>query len=244
MEDMKEGQRQEIPGQTEGELPQEMMFNLLSSVGNGEHHALDIIVMREGVIYARGDLDRVMMKHQGENPAWRMGRGVPFSHCRQSLATIGLVTREALSSDGTAWGYKITQYGLHTGVPFAGGLLKWSYEHPDYSLYKMFGQASSSSVKNEQSLDKKRAQETRYNLFWEISTNPSNRIRVSDLADGINEDLSFTHSHLINLKKNGVILYESVERGQSVVYFKLKEDVPARGPHSQTINHYLKEFMV
>lgn len=223
-------QQAEIQRHTEGELPEAKIFDLLSSVGNGEHHALDLIVMREGVIYSMKALDKEMINRQGENPAWRMGWGVPFSHCRQSLAPIGLVTREAFSPDNTAWGYQITEYGLRTGVPFAGLLLKWSYEHPEHSLYKMLSSTNSTSIKDQQVLDKKRAQETRYKIFWEIVTNSSNRMRLTDLADAVNEDYRLTKNHLVSLSKSGIITYEAIRPGQSFSYFRLKDTVSDKEP--------------
>lgn len=145
----------------------------------GEHKALELIVMRGGLIYSADTLWREVMSHQ-EDKGWKMARTVPFGHCQNSFAPIGLVTKEALSPDGTAWGYEITQYGLDTGVPFAGVLLKWSYENPEHSLYKMFAPTQSASIKDEQTLYKKRGQETRYKIFWETATNPS---------DGINQQI-------------------------------------------------------
>lgn len=231
----------EITRGIEGELPESKIFDLLSSVGNGEHKALELIAMREGVIYSRNALYQEIMDHQEQNNRWKMSKSTPFDHCSDSLSSIGLVTRETLSPDGSAWGYQITEYGLRTGVPFAGALLKWSHEHPDFSLHKMFGSTQSKIIRDEQSLDKKRAQETRYKIFWEISTNPTNRIRTTDIANGINEGTGHTHSHLMPLKKNGVIFYESVEHGQPAVYFKLKEGVPTGGATSFSADKSLSE---
>jgi len=215
----------EIPRSTEGELPESKIFDLLSSVGNGEHKALELILMREGVIYSQSAMWHEVMNHQMDECGWEMDRGLPFKHCRGSLAPIGLVTREALRLDGTAWGYEITQYGLRTGVPFAGALLKWSYEHPEHSLYKMFGVTMSTSVKDEETLEKKRAQETRYKLLWEIATNPSNRIRITDVSNALNELPSLISEHVRSFSKAGVVSYEGVPQGKPVSYFRLKQNV-------------------
>jgi hypothetical protein len=226
----------EIPRNTEGKLPEAKIFDLLSSVGNAENKALELIVMREGVIYSSSAQDREMINRQGNNPGWRMGWAVPFGHCRQSLAPIGLV-RETLSADGREWGYEITQYGLRTGVPFAGGLLKWSYEHPDHSLYKMFGPTNSASIKDEQTLGKKRAQETRYKIFWEMATNSSNRIRLIDVANNTNERPDLIDNHLESLNKNGFISYHATEKGKSYSYFKRAETVPDKDPEPRDKKH-------
>ncbi len=224
------GQQPEILRDTEGELPEAKILDLLSSIGNGEHKALELILMRKGVIYSRSALYKEVMGHQAEGRGWRMSKGVPFEHCQKSLSPIGLVTKEALSEDGREWGYEITQYGLSTGVPFAGRFLKWSYEHPKHSLYKMFGSTQSPSIKDEQTLDKKRAQETRYKIFWEIITNPNKIERAVDIIEAVGEDHQLIWFHLLALAKNGVISYESVEKGKPVSYFRLKEVVPDQEP--------------
>lgn len=211
-------------------LPEAKIFDLLSSVGNGENKALELIVMREGVIYSSYYLWKEVMNHQGNNPGWRMGLTVPFGHCEDSLSPIGLVTKEALSPDGTAWGYEITQYGLRTGVPFAGLLLKWSHDHPNYSLYKMFASTASSAAKNEQTLDKKRAQETRFKIFWEIATYPSKRIRRADIVHETGENQAIISRYLADLAKNGIISYEASEHGKPIAYYKLKETIPDKEP--------------
>ena len=223
--------KQEIPGQTEVESPEYKIFDLLSSVGNAENKALELIVMRKGVIYSKYAFYQEVMDHQGGG-GWRMNEGVPFYHCQQSFSPIGLVTKEALSSDGEAWGYQITEHGLKIGIPFAGLLLKWSNEHPEYSLYKMFGATASSAINDEQSLNKKRAQETRYKIFWEITTNPSNRIRLTDIVNQINENSGLTGQHLTSLSRNNIISYDVFEQGKPFSYFKLKESIPNQKPRA------------
>ena len=161
----------------------------------------------------------------------------------RSLQTLSLpnclVTKEALSPDGSTWGYEITQYGLRTGVPFAGLLLKWSYEHPEYSLYKMFGATTSSALKDEQTLDKKRAQETRYKIFWEIATNPSNKIRRVDVGGVINEYPSLLEHHFRSLSKNSVLSYEAIDKGKSYSRFRLKEIIPDKPPEQYRLHKTL-----
>jgi len=229
VEAFRQGQRPETQRHTEGELPESKIFDLLSSVGNAENKALELIVMRPGVIYSKDAFYNEVMDHQ-KNGGWRMDRGLPLSHCQHSLSPIGLVTREAISPDGSTWGYQITEYGLRTGIPFAGILLKWSYEHPDHSLYKMFGSTPSRSIKDEQTFSKKRAQETRYKIFWEIATNPSNRIRLIDIANNINEVDTLISNHLESLNKNGVLSYHGAGPGKSFSCFKRAEAVPDKDP--------------
>lgn len=239
VEAFREAQQPEIPRSTEGGLPEQRIFDLLSSVGNGENKALELIVMKEGVIYSKNALYKEVINHQVEGKRWEMNKSVPFQHCEDSFSPIGLVAKEALSPDGTAWGYQITEYGLRVGVPFIGLLLKWSYEHPEYSLYKMFGSTNSKSIRDEQALDRKRAQDTRYKIFWEVSTNPINSIRQEDLANAINEYSTLVHVHIKSLNKDGVISYEGSEPGKSYSYFKRKETVPDKEPEPYGTNRIL-----
>jgi len=227
---MEEGsmeRQQEIQRHTEGELPEVKIFDLLSSVGNGEHKALELIVMGKGMkTYSKRGLWHEVMNNQTKNKRWNMDIGLPFDHCQYSLSPIGLVTRETLRSDDTAWGYGITEYGIKTGIPFAGLLLKWSYEHPEHSLYKMFGATTSSSVKDERTFEKKRAPETRHRIFRELATSQNDRIRLTDIANAINEDNNLISVHLSSLRKNGIITYDVTEAGKPFLYYRKKTIVP------------------
>jgi len=224
--------RQEFQRHREGELPESEMFGLLSVV-NSENKLLEVIVMREGIRYSKLFLYKEIMSHQAEDRRWKMHVGLPFAHCEKSFSPIGLVDAQALSADGSVREYQITRFGLET-VPFAGLLLKWSYEHPEHSLYDMLGTTNSSSIKDEQTLEKKRAQETRYRIYkflLEASANPSNRIiGLIDVANGINEDFRMVSSHFKSLSKSGVISYEASARGKSYSYFRRKETVPDQEP--------------
>lgn len=226
VEAFREDQQPEIPRETEGELPKELMYGLLGSL-NGENKNLDIIVMwtYPNKVHSRMDLYRGIMNHQDPHRRWDMAKNVPFSHCEESLAPIGLVAKEELHPDG-GLGYKITQYGIETGIPFAGGLLKWSYEHPNFSLYRIFGSTHTSSTREEQLLDRKRSPETRYKLLFEIATNPSNKLRQVDLIHEIGEKQGIIERHLASLSKNEIITYQAVEVGKPIVWYKLKEDPP------------------
>lgn len=217
----------EIQMHTSGEIPKELIYGLLSSLGNGENKCEEIIIMgiNRQKVHSRMDLYREVMNHQDPNRRWEMGRDVPFGHCENSFAPISLVAKEVLSDEG-GWGYIITQYGIETGIPFAGGLLKWSYEHQNLSLFQMFGPTSSSSSRGEQPIDKKRSPETRYNLLFEIVTNPSNRKREVDLVHGIGEKSKLISHHLMSLEKNKIITYQAVGLGKPIAYYRIKDDAP------------------
>lgn len=216
-------ERLEEPNRTEGELPESKIYDLLSSIGNAENKALTLLVMKKGVIYSRIALYQEVMNHQDQSKKWKMDNIVPFKHCEMSLSPIGLVTREAILPDGTAWGYEITDYGLTTGFDFAGALLKWSFEHPNFSLYKMFTSTNSSSIKNVQSQNKERAQGTRLKIFWEIVSNPSKRIRQVDIVNEIKKETSIVEHHLYNLHRDGLISYDATRRGEPVSCYRIKD---------------------
>lgn len=107
-----------------------------------------------------------------------------------------------------------------------GGLLKWSYERPNFSLYQMFGSTNSTSTRGEQAIDKKRAPETRHRLLSEITTNPRSEIREVDLINALGEDQSTISKHLISLGKNNVINYQAVAQGKPYANYRLKVNAP------------------
>lgn len=220
----------EVQEKIEGELPEVRIFDLLSSIGNGENKALELIVMKRGVTYSKNQLCRETMNHQSPDNRWDMDKNLPFSHCEQSLSPIGLVTKEALSPDGSTWGYQITDKGITTGIPFAGLLLKWSHEHTKHSLNSMFGSTASSKIKDQTTLEKKRGQETRYRILWEIITHPNINLRLTDLADAISESHILVGNHLTNLNQKGVISYQHTEAGKPISLYKMKGNYRSQEP--------------
>lgn len=213
----------------EQELPEGDLFRLLAAIGNNEAKCLTLIAMGNGHIFSEGDLYRTMLNHQGKQTGWRMGWRTPFTYCKDSLSPIGLVTKEAINPDLSVYGYQITEYGKQTGIPLAGLLLKWSLEHPDFSLYKMFA-STGSKVQRQEPEDKKRAPEIRYRLFWELVTNPNSSMRKADLTQGLREDPTTIHDHLDSLRNMNVISYESRERREPYSFYKFREDAPPEPP--------------
>ena len=63
----------EISNQKKEALPEEEIYDLLSSVGNAEHKALLLITMQDGGIKSMTDLYHGMMNHQGKGKRWRIG---------------------------------------------------------------------------------------------------------------------------------------------------------------------------
>lgn len=202
------------------------IIDLLPALGNHEAKALTLIAMGDGNLYTDADLRTKL--------GWGGRRGVLTGYCRNSLAPIGLVVKEAIDSDGRVWGYKITDAGITDGIPLAGGLLQWSLDHPRFSLHQMLGATPSRIPRDEDQESnggRKRAAETRFRIFWELSTNPSNKIRVADIVASLEEYSTLISQHIENLDRLGVIACESTKPGQPFAHYKLGENPPNTLPH-------------
>lgn len=222
--------------------------NLLAAVGNHEAKAIVLAAMQEGIIYDVRELHSRIMGLQGSGTGWKLSRRLPFKYCQSSLSPIGLVTREVINSDLSTYGYMITGYGERVGKALVGHLLRWSWDHPGLSLYQMLGSTGSPSGRvvetEEDSGDyRKRAPETRVKIFWELATNPSPSLRLTDLLKGISEESEFLllqatspiEDHLENLSDHGVIGYESSRQGNPFSFYRVKETLPEGEPI--TIGH-------
>lgn len=201
------------------------MGNLLSAFGNHEAKAITLIAMAVGTIYTQRDLHSRIMKLQRQRKGWRMNKSIPFGYCRNSLSPIGLVTK-VLNPDLSTWGYAKTEYGERIGVPLAGLLLKFSYEHPERSIQDFFSQTQSPSkqVTTEDGTEaKKRAPITRLRMLQELVTSKL-PIRITDLTREGGEDLRRISVHLENLDERGIISYDVNKYGESYSFYKLFSD--------------------
>ena len=122
----------------------EQIGNLISAIGNHEAKALTLLAMKDGAIYNKHELSARIRELQGRNPIWRQSYSLPFDYCAHSLSPIGLVTREILSPNLSAYGYQISEYGRRVGIPFAGLLLDFSDQN-NISLERLFASTASSS---------------------------------------------------------------------------------------------------
>ncbi len=218
------------PSSHEQELPEERLFELLSAFGNHEAKALTLIAMGNGNIFSEGDLHRTVIDHQEKQKKWDAGHGVPFNYCKHSLSPIGLVTKEVLDPDLSTYGYQAMEYGRTTGVDLAGILLKWSYNHPNVSLYQMLGSTNSPGSKTKTEEDRNRSPQTRYKIFFELATNPDSRIRQADVINALGMDQAVIEPHIRSLGKTGIITYEHSMHGKAHAFFRLKETHPANEP--------------
>lgn len=226
--------------------------NLVAAIGNNEAKAITLGTMQEGIVYSQGDFYRTMISLQGRNDGWRISYPLPFTYCKNSLAPIGLVTREVMDQYLNTWGYTITPFGEKIGKALAGHLLSWSLNHPNFSLYKMFGVTSSSSesqeVLEETPEYKRRAPEMRLKIFYELTTNPSAFLRETDLEGEIEKEKQISiENHLRALKRNGVINYEWAERGKPSSLRKLNQRSQSIQPKivrtSRVLSHEIHQIL-
>ncbi len=214
-------------------LTEEQMGNLISAVGNHPAKAMTLLTMSDGNIYSEGDLHETLLSYQGEPIGWSMSRPVPFNYCTDSLAPIGLVTKEVLNSDLSTYGYQITDYGRRIGIPFCGLMLDWAEKH-DVSLITLWGKTGSSSrpmktieaVTGEDSEFKKRAPITTLKILFELLTTPDPSMRVVDLQNRINEPLQTISGHLVRLDRADLIQYRSIEANKPFSAYKLAPHQP------------------
>ncbi len=210
------------------------MGNLISAVGNHEGKAITLLVMENGVIYPQRELHKRVMRAQGKGKGWVMGTNVPFQYCRDSLFPIGLITKEALNSDLSTYGYIKTPYGEDTGVPLAGLLLKFSYDHPDVSLQDFFAGTNSPSkqITTDEGVEtKKRAPMLRLKIFWQLLTQQL-PIRETDLAKVTKEHHGIILQHIASLKDKKIITYDATGLGKPFSFYQLSPNPPQEPPSS------------
>lgn len=217
VETFRSTQQVELQRHTNGELPEESIFNLLSSVGNAENHGLMVIVMKKGVTYSRRFHYKELLSHQIEGSEWKTGGIVPLYHCEASLLPAQVVTREVVNTPrGAIWGHQITNYGLDPGIPFIGILLKWSHEHPNHSLYKMFGTRRLLGVSDEYTQEIRSAQKTRCSILGQISKS-TDMITQRDILYATDEGQTTIGYHIRTLAKNGVVTQNSIRTRKSII---------------------------
>lgn len=218
------------------QIPDVQTEDFLSAFGNNELKALTLIAMADGNLYDDFSLRRKL--------GWTGNRGRFTGYCTHSLAPIGLVVKEAIDSGSyTPWGYRITDFGSGKGVPLAGALLKWSLDHPQLSLYQMFGSTSSHVFKdgNGESEEKKRSAQTRLKIFWELSTVSNNTTTLAYLTTSLNEYPTLIAQHIENLDRLGVVTLDSIKPGEPFSYYRQAENPPIEKPRPARTEYLLTE---
>lgn len=227
---MIEQERREAARKPE-KLSDEEMGNLLAAIGNHEAKALTLLVMSGGRVFTRPELHRSLMQAQGSMPGWRQNITTPFAYCIDSLAPIGLVTKEYLNSDMSTFGYQITERGENLGVPLAGLFLDFA-ERRHVALQQLFGGTASSkgAVREEASLHgegmefKMRAPFTRMKIIHELVTRPGEDVRLADIEESIGTESAMLGKHMELLKAGGFIEYASRQANQSFSLLRLSDD--------------------
>lgn len=220
---------------TERKMSDEEVSNLLAAFGNHEAKALTLLLMRPHTIYSRSDIHRQVMEVQGENPAWRMNWAGPFAYCTNSLAPIGLVTREVIDRSIGTFGYEKTEYGERVGDPLAALLLDYSLKH-DFSLYQIFGptmtsgpKSSDIEIKGEKTEFKNRSPLRRLKILRALLSMPL-PTREADILGVANANQGIISNHLQELSRAGIITLETVIERQSFSLYRLSPNKPEGRP--------------
>lgn len=214
------------------------LSSLIAAGGNSEAKILTFFSMEPDIIYAGPDLYFSLMALQGARPGWRMGSGVPFDWCEDSLAPVGLVTQEVLDSNLNTMGYIKARYGEEVGTPLFGLLADISSRQERVALYNLFGATQSgfqiTSAPIEEGVDdKKRSPATRINIFRALS-HLSSPLREADLAIESGEDRVTLRDHLPTLSRFGLLQYDSVNQGTPVTVYSLRDERPPVLPSRYT----------
>jgi len=130
---------------------------LVATVANNEAKALTFAAMalKDG----RGQLSsweiyQLFVGMQGEqDPAWAdIGHGVPGQYTRDTFVPVGAVAKNTIETNrGFSDRYEVTKYGDRMGLAVVGMMLDLSLEHPETSLYELFGATSSKSKEERRS---------------------------------------------------------------------------------------------
>ncbi|MDO8621385.1 MAG: ArsR family transcriptional regulator [Candidatus Levybacteria bacterium] len=199
-------------------LSEKEVYSFISAFGNNEAKALLFTAMKDGKPYTKSALHTRMVKIQGDNPSWIQNKGNAFQYCEDTLVPIGVIKK--VVNLGLPTRVVIEKYGKEKGVPFAGALLEWSLNHPDVSLYQVFGQTASKYLKKESKEEKKRSVETRLRILEALIGN-NKILSQSELANLLRENPHLVAHHLDSLSESGIITKISMEAGKPYSKYKL-----------------------
>lgn len=196
----------------EEDFTEERLGSLYAALGNNEAKALTFLLMKPGVVYDGQDISTEVRRAQtNTQKGWSMGNEGPYHYLQKSFEPVGLVAQEVTDKNDNKYGYVKTAWGNAIGVSFAGLMLKLSHDHPDFSLYDIFGSTVSTSKSADSALElKKRSPLTRIQLYRALISSGDNFLSVSDIAGKMDEDdQTLVHRHLKDLAKSGIIEFVS-----------------------------------
>lgn len=231
-----------IPNPKE-QLPDEILANLLASIATSEAKALTLIAMAQTEDwYTVSELYEEVMLIQGnirgEGVAWKMSVSTPFGYCKESLEPIGLVVRGLKynpNSEVEADAYQISEFGARIGVPFAGLMLDYSLQHPNFSLFQLFGKTQSSLKASNINTSlgmvevKNRSPENRLRIFRTLAE-VQIPLSVKYIAGTKNIDPGVIGRHLENLAESGIVNYKAAYPNKTFVAYTLCLPSPVANP--------------
>ena len=185
--------------------------NMRLLAGTGNHEAklltLAVIASQPDTYFSETKIYNELKNRQGEEPAWKLNKGVPFKYCLNSLEPIGAVVEgQAKGSLGPIVAYKASEFGVNHGLPLAGALLDWSLKNPDFSLIQIFGSTNSKS--------EVRSPEVRLRIYNELLTEPTGIVSYDGISDSFEDtgiEGKIVYGQLRDMANLGVLKIKSVQ---------------------------------
>lgn len=223
-------------------LTDEALGNFLAGVGNHEVKALLLCAMQKDTLYSIGDVHKIVISAQGENPGWIINKGTLNSYF-PTLEKVSLVTRKISDSSYNTYGYVRTPIGDSQGQALAGLLLDFSLRHSEISLQDLgCGQSSSNKTKDiemegEEAEYKPRSPFNRYTILKTLLQNEY-PLKIIDIANLTKLSVTRCSSHLQALRASGLVFYDSKESGEPFIVLTLDPLRPSEPP--DTYKRYTK----
>jgi len=205
-----------IIGENQGPLAPHL-YDVLAFTAH-EVRALTYAAMVPGESYTPTPLYKKVMSLQGDSPAWKLGKYVPYGYC-EAFAQYGLVTEESvIVKSRSAQAYVVAEKPRELILPFVGHLLDISLNE-DQSLIEIFGPPQTSSEQGTRTCQRRLAvlgalEQTQEKIMPLAAITTLLGIYPAQ-ADMIAEDLAA--SEVVNLKSSG--------RGQPTIIYMAKPDL-------------------
>ncbi len=199
----------------------EEVANLFAAL-DSEPKCILLVSMSDNHIYARNELNRLMVNAQSAEPGWRLSERTGIFYCAQSFEPIGLVASEVTDKNRGVIGYMKTKKGSDVGTSIAGYLLDFSSKS-NHTIYDFLGSTPSTSPvveiqlssENTEKIEfRKRSPALRIKLYEALAQDgfPTS---ATDLAQFVGEDRSIVGRHLRDLAGKGILGYDSLNQQRS-----------------------------
>ena len=204
--------------------------NMFSALSNNEIKCIILAGMDEGISYTDSMLYSRVADLLGGKCNYPFTKQSFSMLVHNSLVPIGLVVKETnpLLYRG-ANTYRKTDLGVSLGDPLAGILLFISEQYPQFPLLNVFGKTGSSGYSQNiqvEGLDvdyKKRSPEIRLNILKFLANNHL-PVRQEEIMDSLGLSTGAIFDHLKQLKRFGVIEYDSPTAGIEFAHYQVKDD--------------------